>query len=165
MKAGEALASLAEAMEDELEALVEEGSKRALVADMENVDRITPSLKKMQYLVTPVKSVEDGLKKLQFNFYDLVVVNERFSGVDPADNQILQAVEPMTMDIRRKMFVVVVSRNFKTLDHMAAFARSADIVVNESDFTNLELILKKAIKDKETFYRLFHKALADAGKD
>ena len=165
MKDTDALASLAEAMEDELEALVEEGSKRALVADMENLDRITPSLKKIQYIVTPVKSSEDGLKKLQFNFYDLVVINERFGGADPADNAILQAIEPMTMDIRRKMFVVLVGKNFKTLDRMAAFAKSVDIVVNEADFANFELILRKAIKDNETFYRLFRKALAEAGKD
>lgn len=165
MKDTGALASLAEAMEDELEALVEEGSKRALVADMENLDRITPSLKKIQYIVTPVKTGDDGLKKLQFNFYDLVVINERFGGADPADNAILKAIEPMTMDVRRRMFVVLVGKNFKTLDHMAAFARSVDIVVNEADFANFELILRKAMKDNETFYRLFRKTLADAGKD
>lgn len=165
MKEGEALASLAEAMEDELEALVEEGSKRSLVADLENLDRITPILKKMQFIVTPVKTAEDGLKKLQFNFYDLVVINERFNGADPADNAILKAIEPMTMDIRRKMFVVLTGKNFKTLDRMVAFSRSVDIVVNESDFANFELIMRKAMKDNEVFYRLFQKALADAGKD
>jgi hypothetical protein len=165
MKEGEALASLAEAMEDELEALVEEGSRRALVADLENTDRITPSLKKMQFIVTAVRTPDDGLKKLQFNFYDVVVVNERFSGADPTDNAIMKAVEPMVMDIRRKMFVVMVGKNFKTLDRMAAFTRSADIVVNELDFANFELILKKAMRDNDVFYRPFRKALADAGKD
>jgi predicted Zn finger-like uncharacterized protein len=165
MKDGQALASLAEAMEDELEALVEEGSKRALVADLENLDRITPSLKKIQFIVTPVKNAEDALKKLQFNFYDLVVLNEKFDGANPADNAILKAIDPMPMDVRRKMFVVLVGKNFKTLDHMTAFTRSVDIVVNETDFANFELILKKAIKDREMFYRLFQKALADAGKD
>jgi len=165
MKDGQYLANLAEAMEDELEALVEEGSKRALVADLENLDRITPSLKKIQFIVTPVKNAEDGLKKLQFNFYDLVVLNERFNGANPADNAILKAIDPMTMDTRRKMFVVLVGKNFKTLDQMTAFTRSVDIVVNEADFTNFELILKKAVKDREMFYRLFQKALADAGKN
>jgi hypothetical protein len=164
MKDGEALASLAEAMEDELEALVEEGSKRALVADPENLDRIVPSLKKIQYIVTPVKTFDDGLKKLQFNFYDLVVINEKFCGADSADNAILKAIEPMTMDVRRRMFVALVGKNFKTLDRMAAFAKSVDIVVNEGDFANFELILKKALKDNETFYRPFLKALAEAGK-
>lgn len=165
MKEGQALANLAEAMEDELEALVEEGSKRALVADMENLDRITPLLKKIQFIVTPVKNAEDGLKKLQFNFYDLVVLNERFGGADPSNNPILKAIDPMTMDVRRKMFVVLVGKNFKTLDHMTAFTRSVDIVVNESDFQNFELILRKAMKDHELFYRLFGKALAEAGKN
>jgi hypothetical protein len=165
MKDGQALANLAEAMEDELEALVEEGSKRALVADLENLDRITPSLKKVQFIVTPVKNAEDGLKKLQFNFYDLVVLNEKFDGANPTDNAILKAINPMTMDVRRKMFVVLVGKNFKTLDRMTAFTRSVDIVVNESDFANFELILRKAMKDNEVFYRLFRKALSESGKD
>ena len=135
------------------------------MADLENMDRITPSLKKMQFIVTAVRTPDDGLKKLQFNFYDLVVLNEKFDGANPADNAILKAIDPMPMDVRRKMFVVLVGKNFKTLDHMTAFTRSVDIVVNEGDFANFELILRKAVKDREMFLWMFQKALVDAGKD
>ncbi|MBI4665015.1 MAG: zinc-ribbon domain-containing protein [Nitrospinae bacterium] len=158
------LPDLGEALESELE-ILEEGAHRALVADTENLDRISPVLKKMNYLITTVKTADEALRKLQFNFYDLVIINERFNGADPASNPIHKFIEPMTMDIRRKMFVAIIGKNFRTLDRMTAFAKSANMVMNETDFPNFELILKKAIKDDETFFRLIKKTLVELGKD
>lgn len=160
---GGGIVPLGDAFEDEME-ILEEGSARALLADTDNADRLTLVLKKMNYLVTPVKTADEALRKLQFNRYDFIVINERLGGGDPANNPVLKHIEPITMDMRRNMFVALIGKNFKTLDAMVAFAKSVNLVVNEADFSNLELIFKKAFNDNELFYRAFKKALVETGK-
>ncbi len=158
------LAAITTSLENEMD-MLEEGAKRALVADEDNLDRIAPVLKKMEYAVSTVKTCDEALKKMAFNRYDIVIINERFEGSDPVNNPILKSIEPMTMDIRRKFFVVVIGKNFRTLDNMTAFAKSVNMVMNADDFQNFELILKKALKDYENFYALFNRTLVETGKE
>jgi len=153
-----------DAIENELDVLGE-GKYRALVADTENIDRISPVLRKMSYVITTADSHDEAIQKLTFNKYDLLVINERFAGCDPAGNALHRYVEPMTMDVRRKMFVVMIGKSFKTLDNMSAFVRSVNLVVNEGDFTNFELILKKAMNDNAAFYRIYNQMLVETGKE
>lgn len=160
----EALPDLEGALEDGLD-MLEEGKFRALVADKDNLHLISPVLKKMQYVVTPVKSAEEAIQKLTFNVYDVVIINEKFEECDPANNPIHKHIEPMTMDIRRKMFVVLTGKNFKTMDSMASFNLSVNLVMNESDFGNFELILKKTMKDNEIFYHVFNMMQIETGKE
>ncbi len=158
------LSSMLDALEDEMD-ILEEGASRALVADTDNLELISPAIRKMDFLITAAKDMEETVKKLQFNFYDLIIINERFGGCDPSDNAILKYIEPLNMDIRRKMFVVLIGKNFKTLDNLTAFSKSVNLVLNESDFSNFELILKKSIKDNENFYQVFRKILVDTGRE
>jgi hypothetical protein len=69
------------------------------------------------------------------------------------------------MSVRRKVYLVLLSRKFKTLDLMKAFAMSANLVVNPDDISNLALILKKGISDHEKFYKVFVDTLLETGKD
>ena len=163
-KEGGALPSLGDSLEDEMEMLAED-SHRALVADSENLERISPVLRKMGYLITAVKSHEEAINKLRFNFYELIIINERFGDCDPNNNPLLKFIEPMTMDVRRRMFVALTGRNFKTLDNMTAFTKSVNMVLNNADFSNFELILRKSMKDNESFYRVFKKMLVETGKE
>ena len=151
-------------MDSELEVLGE-GKYRALLADSDNRDRITPVLKKMQFVITSVNSHEEAMEKLMFNTYDLLIINEQFDGCDPANNPTHKRIEPMMMDTRRRTFVVMTGTSFKTLDNMTAFSRSVNLVMNEDDFVNFELILKKAMKDNENFYHVYNRILVETGKE
>ncbi|HEB73447.1 MAG TPA: hypothetical protein ENI77_12620 [Nitrospirae bacterium] len=159
-----ALPDFEDAMENELD-ILQEGKFRALVADNENLDRVSPVLKKMDYVITSVKSHDEAIQKLTFNKYDIIALSETFAGCDPAENAIHKYLEPLTMDIRRKMFIVMTGKKFKTMDNMQAFNKSANLVLNESDFGNFELILKKSIKDSELFYHIFNTMLIETGKE
>ncbi|VAX18824.1 hypothetical protein MNBD_NITROSPINAE01-1700 [hydrothermal vent metagenome] len=158
------LESMMGAIEDEMD-ILEEGSLRALVADPDNLELISPVLRKMNYLITSVKSSDEALSKLQFNFYDIILLNERFDGSDLKNNAVLQYIQPLSMDTRRRMFVALIGKNFKSMDNMTALTNSVNLVLSEADFSNFELIFKKAIKENEIFYRVFRKMLVNTGRE
>lgn len=158
------LRNLMESMESEMD-MLEEGSRRALIADEGNFDHLSKSLKKMQYTISKVDSQKDALDKMAVNEYEVVLLNERFAGVPPDKNAFHMYLEQMTMDRRRKMFVVLVGKNFTSLDNMTAFVKSVNMVLSEGDLGNFDLIFKKAINDNETFYHIFNRMMIETGKE
>ena len=164
VKSDSSLHNLINMVENELEFLGE-GKFQALVADGANLDRIGPILKKMDYMITSVRNHEEGLQKLAVNTYDLIVLNEQFDGCDPYENPIHKYIEPMPMNKRRRIFFVLVGKNYKTMDEMSAFNRSVNLVMNEADFTNFELILKKSMNDLKMFYHVFDRISSESGQE
>ena len=158
------LRNLMESMESEMD-MLEEGSRRALIADDGNFDHISKVLRKMQYTISKVDSQKDALDKMEVNEYEVVVLNERFGGVPPDKNAFHMYLEQMVMDRRRKIFVVLLGKDFNTLDNMTALVKSVNMVMNESDFGNFELILKKALNENETFYHIFNRMMIETGRE
>jgi len=157
------LSSMGGGLDHEID-LLGEGKYKALVADTQNASRVSPVLKKLDYQITLAGSQEDGYKKLQANTYDLILMNEKFGGVDPSKNAILKFLEPLTMDKRRKVFIALVGSNYKTLDELTAFSLSVDMVFNEGDFSNFELLLRKTLKDVENKYMVYRHTLKETGR-
>jgi hypothetical protein len=68
------------------------------------------------------------------------------------------------MSLRRRIFFTLVGDTFKTMDPMAAFAMSANLVINRGDFSKLKAILSGAILDNEKFYKVFSDTLEEVGR-
>jgi hypothetical protein len=70
----------------------------------------------------------------------------------------------MPMVTRRNIFFALVGTNFKSLNNMQAYQKSANIVINEKDLEKLGDILKKSIAENEIFYKVYKETLNAARK-
>ncbi|MFQ5717375.1 MAG: hypothetical protein ACE5GQ_09780, partial [Nitrospinales bacterium] len=70
----------------------------------------------------------------------------------------------MQMSFRRKIFVVLVGKNFKSTSNMQAFAASVNLVVNQKNLDKLSPILKRGLGENEIFYKVFREAMTALGK-
>lgn len=103
----------------------------------------------------------DRLRKVA---YQVVVIDENYSGGSALDNAVLKALNTVGMPVRRYMFVALLAADVKTLDNATAFTRSVNAVVNTSDLGQLAPLLRRAIADNDAFYRVFREVLQAAGK-
>jgi CheY-like chemotaxis protein len=125
---------------------------------------VTQALEELGYrgeVGTTVADVTDRLRKVS---YDVIVLDEAFQGATTLDNPLLVAIQSMPMPVRRYIFVALLGRDVKTLDHMLAFAKSVNLVVNYSDVPQLQALLTRAVADNDQFYRVFRQVLQEAGK-
>ena len=145
---------------------LEEGAKTALLCEPDSVVRgkIRLALENMGYNVTEPKSDRDALKQMRFHVFDLVILNELFSSETPDENNVLKYLERLPMFTRRKVFVVLVTKRFRTMDNMAAFNKSVNIIVNTKNIDEIEKIIKKVVSDNAAFYRVFKDALVKTGR-
>ncbi len=140
---------------------VGEGGKTALLCETDPGirDRLESALKKMGYHVTKAGTASDALKSMRFHGYDLIAVGEN-SDTDV----ILDHLRRFPMGVRRNIFVILLSETIRTMDNMAAFSRSVNLVINREHMDEADAIIGRGIADNEAFYQTFREALKEAGR-
>lgn len=140
---------------------VEEEGKKALLceSDPKIKEQIKTVLKVLEYHITDIENSREALKKMRYNVYDLIVVNEYFDTRNPDQNGILIFLERLNMVMRRQMFVTLISNRFRTMDHMTAFQKSVNIVINVNSIADFDKILRRSLADNDLFYRVFREHL------
>ncbi len=144
---------------------VEEEGQTALVCESDPVmkEKTLTALKSMEYHTTEAESGRDALKKMRYHVYDLVLVNEEFDTSDPDSNGVLIYLERLAINVRRNVFVVMLTNRFRTLDSMMAFNKSVNMVINISNINEIDKILRRGLADNDVFYRTLREGLRKAG--
>lgn len=142
------------------------GSQTALVCeDKQELQRtIISALKDLQYKTDVSLNAEDALEKIKFNQYGVIVLNEIFEGKSPENNAVLKQLQEMPMAARRHIFFALLGKNLLTQDNMAAYERSANIVINEEDISKFKDIIEFSIFDNAQFYKIYKESLIKLGK-
>lgn len=145
---------------------VEEGGKTALICESDPSIKAEMSaiLKEMDYQITDTISARDALKAMRFHVYDMVVLNENFDTDNPDANNVLKYLERLPMGIRRNIFAALVSNRFRTMDNMAAFNKSVNIVINMENLSDFKTIIKKGVAENEAFYHVFKETMKKMGR-
>ncbi len=141
---------------------VEEEGKIALLCEADPMIKktITPVLDVLEYHITEVKNSREALKKMRYNSFDLIVVNEYFDAKNPDANGVLIYLERLHMAVRRNIFVAMITRRFRTMDNMTAFQKSVNMVVNVDNITDFDKILRRGMADYGIFYQVYKDCLA-----
>lgn len=145
----------------------EEGTRLALVlnGDDKQVNDISSVLEELSYKSIVAPSIQDAMGKLRLHHFDLIILSDGFDGQNLEGSPVTHYLNHLSMSVRRKIFLVLLSDKFNTMDNMMAFMLSANLVINPADLSKLRLILNKAIPDHEKFYKIFMDTLKEAGKE
>ncbi|MGB2690398.1 MAG: zinc-ribbon domain-containing protein [Desulfobacterales bacterium] len=145
---------------------VEEGVKTALLCEPDAAlqKKIKTGLHNMDYHITAPQLAKDALKQMRFHVFDMVVLNERFGTQNPDMNPVLKYLDRLNMSTRRNIFVTLITDRYRTMDNMAAFNKSVNLIVNLKNIDETEKILRRGIADYEAFYRVYKRILIKTGR-
>lgn len=143
-----------------------EGMETALLCEPDAAVRakLKTALDNMGYHTTEPESAREVLKQMRFHDFDMVVINELFDTPNPDMNNVLRYIEQLPMYTRRNMFVALVTDRFRTMDNMATFNKSVNLMLNLKNIDDCEQILKRAVADNTTFYRVFKETMIKFGR-
>jgi len=145
-----------DASEKPFDFLEEEGNTALICEnDPEIIKQINIVLGIMDYSVTVAESVRDALKSMKYHTYNMMLINETFDGSDPDANGLLVYVERLNMDVRRNIFVGLLTRRYATMDNMTAFLKSVNITINLKDIGSIDRILARGVNENDLFYAAF----------
>lgn len=157
--------SLYDASEKPFDYLVP-GVKTALVCESDpgTLSKLRFALKQMGYHTVEPENATNALKKMRFHSFDLIVVNELFDCPSPDDNPILTCLNDLVISVRRNMFVALMTTRFRTMDNMAAFNKSVNVVIHLKNMDEVAKILRRAIDEHQAFYSVFQESIIKTGR-
>jgi predicted Zn finger-like uncharacterized protein len=145
----------------------EEGVKLAIVLESDDLrlSDIIPALEELGYKIIQPQSLQEAMSKIRLHPFDMIILSDGFNGKGLEGNPIINYLNHLSMSVRRRIFLVLLSGRFKTMDNMMAFAMSANLVVNPEDLPNMRLILKKGTSENEKFYKVFMDEIREVGRE
>lgn len=141
---------------------VDDGRQTSLVCMTRGADAVTGALEARGHVVKRADDTADALLNMRYHLFDIVVVDEGFDR--PGGHGVLGALRLLEMVSRRRIFVVLITERYRTMDSMAAFHESVNLVVNPSSLNEVDKILERTIKEHEQFYAVFNDSLKKTGK-
>ena len=140
---------------------VEEDALTALVCEDDPAlrEKIKNLLVLMEYNVSVAGSTREALKRMRYHNYELIVVNEMFDTSTADSNGVLVFLERLPMTTRRNMFVCLIGTRYRTMDHMMAFNKSVNMIINTKNIDDFGKVLSTGITDNDIFYRIYRDTL------
>ena len=126
--------------------------------------KLAAAMKNLGYQITEPPALKDALKNMRYHVYNVVIVNENFDTDNPAANEVLQYLASLNMSTRREIFVTVISNRFRTMDNMAAFNNSVNLVINTKNTNEAGQIIKSGITENNAFYHVYKETLKKKGR-
>ncbi len=147
--------------EDPVMEFFEPGIKTALVfcPDYEAMVQIEKGLKAGGYQIRQVSGAGDVQSRFRYHIYDLLILYQ--SGPEPDDrlSGILNWINSVNMDIRRRVLVIHISMNGNRFDSMQAFSLGVDTTFSPLNIAKLPEVLDKVTREREAMYRIFNECL------
>ena len=145
---------------------IEEEGLTALLCEQNPLasNTIQKALNLMDYQITLPENARDALKRMRYHVYDLIVVNENFDTKNPDSNGVLIYLERLSMSVRRKIFVAMISSRYRTMDNMMSFHASVNLIINNKNIEDIGKILSRGITDTEMFYSVYKESLKESGR-
>jgi predicted Zn finger-like uncharacterized protein len=140
---------------------IEEDALTALVCkdDPAVREKIKSTLALMEYNVSVAGTTREALKRMRYHNYDLIVVDEMFDTSSSDANGVLVFLERLPMSTRRSIFICLISSRYRTMDHMMAFNKSVNMIVNTKNINDFGKVLSTGITDNDMFYRVYRDTL------
>jgi predicted Zn finger-like uncharacterized protein len=138
--------------------------KQALVCESDSsvTQQIMLVLQRLGYTVQTSSHVGEALSRLESGFFDAIITDFVFPDDPEGGQKILNKVNGRKTEERRKMFVVMVSDQIKTLSAQSAFFHGANIAVHKSDLRNFERLFQEGIRHFTDMYGTYYKMLEES---
>ena len=116
------------------------------------IDQLAP----LGFAVHTVTTPEQALTHLYSHSCDVMVVSDTFGGGDAEAHPVLSQLASVPLDLRRKLFVILLGSNLTPHSKMQAFALSVDLVLQPQDVANLKELVSQGLAAHQEFYAAFN---------
>lgn len=120
--------------------------------------KMREALEEARYDLHVADTAVDALQQLRETKDDIIVLDPQFDQAKQGGVGMLQHVNAMTPNNRRRMYLVLVSPQLKTLDTYLAFVNGVNLTINTEDIGQFQQILERSMRDFNELYHPFNQA-------
>jgi predicted Zn finger-like uncharacterized protein len=120
--------------------------------------KMREALDESRYDLHIVDTAVEALQQLRETKDDIIVLDPQFDQAKQGGVGMLQHVNGLTPNYRRRMYLVLVSPQLKTLDTYLAFVNGVNLTVNTEDIGQFQQIIERSVRDFNEIYHPFNQA-------
>jgi hypothetical protein len=113
------------------------------------------ALAELGYKVHAPQTHEEFSSRFSQFPYQVVITEGLFAASTPSENLSLIHLQRMPMQQRRHAVVLLIGREFETLNAMQAFQASVHAVVNPQELPSLRLIVQQVVADNDLLLAVY----------
>lgn len=123
-------------------------------------DVLRSSLDLTRYEIFSADFAAEAMETLHESRAEVLVLDPSFDPEHQGGSAMMQHVNTLTSQVRRRTYVVLISSQLRTLDTYLAFANNVNLTVHPDDAGSIQTILERSISDFNEVYRPFNQANA-----
>jgi predicted Zn finger-like uncharacterized protein len=133
--------------------------RKALVCTSEPYrDVVARKLTQSGCHVFVAEDTRQAVETMRANKMDVVVLEPQFDPAEQGSVFVIREINVMRPPQRRRLFFVLLSPSFRTMDAHAAFLNNVNAVVNIADVEELHRIMEVALREYNELYRELYTA-------
>jgi CheY-like chemotaxis protein len=126
------------------------------IESQELLETATGQLTPLGFEVHTVSTPEQALSHLYSHFYDVLVLSDSFGDGTAETHPVLAQLASVPLNLRRKLFVVLIGPKLTPHSQAQAFGLSVDLVIRPQDVANLKVLVGQGVLAQQEFYAAFH---------
>lgn len=121
-------------------------------------EKLRAALDPAHYEVFSADFAPEAIEILHESRAEVIVLSPGFDGDHQGGAAMMQYVNSLTPQIRRRTYVVLVSPQLRTLDTYLAFANGVNLTVHPEDVPSIQAVFERSVRDFNELYRPFNQA-------
>jgi CheY-like chemotaxis protein len=130
----------------------------ACLADPDHTKKTQELIDANGYAVTVCDTAAQAIELMRDTRVDVALLDPQFDAPNQGGITILRHINSLMPKQRRRIFLVLVSSQVKTLDTYTAFLNGVNLTVNASDIGTLDQVLERGIRNFNELYRCYNAA-------
>ncbi|HET9533404.1 MAG TPA: hypothetical protein VFQ92_23835 [Blastocatellia bacterium] len=123
-------------------------------------ERLRSALDPIYYEVFSADFAPEAIEILHESRAEVIVLSPGFDGEHQGGAAMMQYVNSLTPQVRRRTYVVLMSPQLRTLDTYLAFANGVNLTVHPEDISSFQVVFERSVRDFNELYRPLNQALA-----
>ena len=133
--------------------------RKALVCTGEPYrELVARKLTQVGFQVFVAEDTRQAVETMRANKMDVVVLEPQFDPAEQGSVFVIREINVLRPPQRRRLFFMLLSPSFRTMDAHAAFLNNVNAIVNVVDIDELPRIMEVALREYNELYREFYGA-------
>jgi len=116
-------------------------------------EKLRAALDPTRYEVFSADFAPEAIEIFHESRAEVIVLSPLFDAEHQGGGALMQYVNTLTPQVRRRTYIVLVSPQLRTLDTYLAFANGVNLTVHPEDAASFQAILERSVRDFNELYR------------
>ena len=123
-------------------------------------ESVRGALEPARYELFSADYAPEAIEILHESRAEVIVLSPSFDSDHQGGTAMMQYVNSLTPQIRRRTYVVLISSQLRTLDTYLAFANGVNLTVHPEDVASIQSVFERSVRDFNELYRPLNQAMS-----